>query len=243
MTADLTEEQLLRLKTRKVVIFTPFYMSQGNSQYFSCLLNTIRVLDRMGIECDTLFINGDSYIDRARNTAVSKFLTDFPTYTHLVSIDSDMEWDVLGFLRLISSPYDFTGAAYPMKNQWDNYCVRHFVNEDKTPKMAEEGLIEAELVPGGFTCISRLALGAMTEEYSSREFANNSNFHQGNSVALYESVIDDGIRYGEDTEFCRKWLRLKQKIYCEPRITFSHYGVHSWSGNYHEFLMAQPKAR
>jgi hypothetical protein len=232
--------QLDYLKTRKVLICTPFYMSNGFSQYFSCLLNTIRALDKIGIESDFLSINGSSYVDHARNVAAKQFLFDYPDYTDLFFIDSDMEWDVIGFLRVLAAQYPLVGAAYPMKNVWGNFSVRHYVNEDQTPLCTEDGLIEARYVPGGFMKITHECLTDMRQRYYlDKQYKDQSGGEP--LVSLFECVVKEGLRYGEDTEFCRKWLAMGNKIYCEPRITFSHYGTQAWTGNYHEFLLSRPK--
>jgi len=240
-----TDKQMEYLKSRKVIICTLFYMSQGFSQYFGCLLNTMRVLDKIGVVCDFMQINGASYVDHGRNVAVNNFLFQYPEYTDLVFIDSDMEWDVIGFLRLLVSKHDLVGSAYPMKNCWNNYSVRHYTNADMTPKVTEDGLIEAQYVPGGFLKITKNCLLKMIDEYKGEKTYNNTNDEKTPLVSLFECVVDkeQGVRYGEDTEFCRKWIKMGNKIYCEPRVTFFHYGVNAWSGNYHEHLINQPKPR
>lgn len=239
-TQKITHKQLHDLKDHKVLFVTPFYMSQGFSPFFKCLLDSVRVLDRLDMPSDTLFINGSSYVDHARNLAVMLFLNDakYSDYTDLFFLDSDMEWDIEGMIRVISAPYDVVGSAYPMKNQWENYSVRHYSNPDSTPLCTDDGLIVSQLVPAGFMKISRHALTLMSSTLLLEPYHTASPLYEGLVYPFFECKVIDGNRYGEDSMFCRRWTDMGERLYCEPRVTFSHWGVHAWHGNYHNHLIS-----
>ena len=115
-----------------VVIATPFYMDIGNCNYFMSVLQTCKCLDELKIPNAMLPIPGDSYIDRARNSAVAMFLHNelYKDYTHLFFIDSDMSWKPDGFLRILLSGKDFIGATYPQKNNWNKWTCIEKQNQD-----------------------------------------------------------------------------------------------------------------
>ena len=111
---------LEELKKKKILIVTPFYMSQGFSPYFSSVLSAGKALSAIGVEWDFWGINGDSYVERAKNSFLMLFKDS--AYTDMVMIDSDLQFDVEGFLRVALSDRDFIAAAYPMKNGWDKFA-------------------------------------------------------------------------------------------------------------------------
>jgi hypothetical protein len=51
----------------------------------------------------------------------------------------------------------------------------------------------------------------------------------------------DYLRYGEDATFCRRARDMGVPLYCDPNITFGHYGVKGFHGNYHEYLLKPPE--
>lgn len=227
----------------KLLIGTAFYEIKAYVPYLKSLMQTTRLLEKSGIEYDTLFISGDSYPDRAKNAIVANFyVSDF---TDLLIIDSDMEWDIEGFTRILQSPYDFTGAAYPVKNNWEQYGC--FINNkpDGTPFVDEKtGLISAHAVPGGFVRYTRKCISKMYEycTKAGNYYTDPSSSFKGKTANMFECKVINGGRIGEDMEFCRKWRDdLGEKIWLEPRISFGHYGVQGWHGNYHEFLLRQPR--
>ena len=226
-----------------VVIATPFYQSQCFTNYLNSLLVTVRVLDKLGVENDHMALVGDSYIDRARNTIVARFLYDplYAKYDRLFFIDSDMRWDTTGFIKVLSSPYDFTGAAYPMKNRWGDFSVRHLVNDDRTPVVTADGYIESVLVPGGFMCLSRACLQDLCSHYKDMVYRDTNSGYDGMVVNLFENKVVNNGRMGEDSSFCVKWSNMGRKIYCWPDVDMGHMGVKEWSGNYHETLLSQPR--
>jgi len=230
------------MKIPSVLIATPCYQSICYTPYLNSLMVTVRTLDKLGVKNDLLIINGDSYIDRARNSIVAKFLNEeiYKDYEKLFFIDSDMRWDAEGFIRTLCSPYDFTGAAYPMKNRWDDFSVRHFNKPDKTPLVTDDGFIESALVPGGFLCLSRYCLVKMCSKYSENYYIDTNSAYKSETINLFENRIVSHSRQGEDSSLCHKWNEMGEKIYCQPNVSFGHIGTKEWSGNYHETLLKQP---
>ena len=142
----------------KIAIATPFYNGQAHTPYVSSLAVTLKALTMAKIEWDYYDLTGDSYVDRARNTLCARFLKS--DCTDLVFIDSDMSWDVDGFVKLLSSSYEITGGSYPAKNNWTDFTAKMVVDPvDNVPMGdAQHGLIEAHWLPAGFMRIKRSAL-------------------------------------------------------------------------------------
>lgn len=227
-----------------VLIATPFYQSVAYTNYLHSLFCTVKVLDAIGIKNNLLIVNGDSYIDRARNGCIMKFLKDEDNsdFGSLFFIDSDMGWDVSGFLLTLACKYEFVGAAYPTKNNWQDWSLRHYTTSNNAPQVTEDGFIVAHMVPAGFMRLRRSCLEKMADHYSARSYIDPSSIYKKITPSLFECSVDNLIRLGEDYEFCNKWRNMGGKMYCVPDVTISHLGVKVHEGNYHDFLMHQPGA-
>lgn len=220
----------------KLVIATPFYSVSAFSPYISSLVKTISLLHELGIEFDYWDLSGDAYVDRARNTIANKFMeTDA---THLIFIDSDMAWDLEGFGNLLKADVDVVGAGYPCKNKWDFYSCILNVNEDKTPKVNERGLISAWGVPTGFMKIRREVFLRLAEKMP-QNFYEGRGMEEGSSMKIY-NFFGRIPPMGEDISFCRRWASIGGELWVEPRVTITHFGVKGWEGNYDAFLRACP---
>jgi hypothetical protein len=104
----------------KVCIGTPLYGGLGYATYFISLINTMNLLSKNGIECEPIFILGESLITRARNNIVAKFLNKSEA-THLMFIDGDISWNPVEVLKLLKHDKDLVGGIYPMKTyKWEN---------------------------------------------------------------------------------------------------------------------------
>jgi hypothetical protein len=212
------------------------------------LSTSLVYLTKVGITVDYIQRNGDSYIARARNTLVNDFLkTDF---THLLFIDSDMSWGLDSLKRILDADFDVVGAGYPSKNKWDHFsCIlnndKRFKpvldnngNEQYPPIVNEFGLISAWSIPTGFMKIRREVFEKMSEYY----FDHVCQDDNGNNMFDFFGHISRGGKIlGEDVSFCRKWAEMGGELWVEPRCTMGHWGVKEWVGNYHEFLMKQPR--
>jgi hypothetical protein len=229
----------------KLVIATPFYSMSGFSPYITSLISSTKALSMLGVEWDFWELSGDSYVDRARNTICARFSKS--DYTHMLFIDSDMAWDVEGFLRLLKSPHELTGGLYPVKNNWENYCERLKFDENNNPVQDEvTGHIECEYVPSGFMLIKKSCIEKMIEAYKNDwYYAHSSHDDDPNEkvVNLFECSRNEEThtRRGEDVTFCHKWTAIGGKCFLEPRISFGHCGMKAWYGNFEKYWRSLQK--
>lgn len=141
-------------------IASAFYQVTAFAPQIICLMETIKVLDELGVGFTYSQICGDSYVDRAKNTLVHEFLkTDA---THLMIIDSDETWDVPGFARLVRaamSGCEIVAGLYPCKNNWE-FFGGYYKDKDGMLlgiEIDDMRLLEMDVVPGGFIIYSREA--------------------------------------------------------------------------------------
>jgi glycosyltransferase involved in cell wall biosynthesis len=236
----------------KVVIATPFYELKGFSPYIASLVETIRILNQMGIDWRFMELSGDSYVHRARNTMCDTFLRD-PDATDLFFIDSDMSWDPRAFVQMCLLPDDIVGGSYPVKNGWDNWT--------SIPKLYEEGgathykgrelgdgtaLLEAHVLAGGFLRIKRHVLENFRKHYPDLWYIEPStdaaNPDRQYTEFFYAGKVENKF-YGEDHYFSKRMREMGALMMIYPNATISHFGVKGWTGNLDQFLKQQKKAQ
>ena len=214
----------------KVFIATPSYCGLPSPRFLDSLEATEKALRMRGDDLSFNLIQGSRIIQTARNELARKFLeTDSDV---LFFIDDDLGWDVKGFLTLIDSQFDVSCGAYPYRQTEDWAIVLHTTPEGY-PTGFRNWLATADC-GAGFLCIRRSVLEKIKDAtpdlaYTENDKACHDFFPQG---------VKNGRFWGEDFAFCELWRSLGGKIWCWPQMTFDHAGK---AGNYHEFLMAQPK--
>jgi len=103
-----------------VYILTPCFGSICYVNYVYCLMNTIEVFKKYGIELIVEFCRNDSLVSRARNNLIAKAMNN-PRMTHIMFIDNDITWDAIDILKLIVSEKNLIGGVYPLKRyNWES---------------------------------------------------------------------------------------------------------------------------
>lgn len=232
-----------KVRQKKFFIATPFYELKGFSPYIKSLVDSLVGLAKFeketGIEFEFHHVSGDSYIWRARNTLAAMFLKS--DCSHLIFIDSDESWEPEGLYRLMKADAPIVGAAYPVKNAWENFgVVIDTVGEKFLPKVRSDGLIHASKVPTGFMKIAREVFERIKMNdpdnwyWEPDEYGTNSKRYN-----YFGHILEDHIVYGEDISFNKRWQACGGELFVEPRLTIGHFGIKEWKGNYDHFLRSQ----
>ncbi len=230
----------------KLMIASPYYMSQEFSTYGDSMLETVRMLETVGVPWQKQSLRGDSYIDRSKNSIVANFLES--DCTDLLMIDSDMEWHPDAVGRMLRHPQEIVAGFFPMKNAWGQFCGHLLPDENgATPDVKKaievwDGscLLAAHLLPGGFIRFKRDALERFADHYSDNVYRDpcaDPSKPERIYTAFFECMTHNHLRYGEDATFCRRAREMGMELWCDPNITFGHYGIKGYHGNYHESLL------
>lgn len=229
----------------KVVIATPFYEMRGFSPYIFSLTHTVRMLTQMGVEHEYWELSGDSYVDRAKNTLMTKFLED-PDATDLFIIDSDMSWDPNGFINMLLLPEEIVVGSYPQKNAWGKWTSSPVLIEENgahhpVGRLLPDGsaLIKSAFLAGGFMRIKRGALQKFKDAYPQYRYRDSSadpSFPEREYVEFSTCEIKDGLRWGEDRVFGKRLQAIGIEAWIYPNIQFGHFGIKGWTGNFDKFL-------
>jgi hypothetical protein len=247
--ADIKKVIEANKKRLKLVIASPFYEVKAWSPYVVSLVDSIRALNEMGITWDYYEVSGDSYVDRAKNGLVHRFMEQ-SDYTHIMMIDSDMSWELKGFLKMIKAilvGFPMVGAAYPCKNVWKFFgCIPNVEGEEQLVKWGEVGdvkLMDMWCLPGGFLIYSRKAF-EMTKpfvnKYVEKIVDQKCQAIEQTTTFVHEyfkcNIENSTDRVGEDVYFQLRYKEAGGKIWCEPDVSIIHWGVKGWLGNYQQFL-------
>ena len=169
--------------------------------------------------------------------------------THLFVIDSDLGWETAGFTRVIKAAlagFDVIGGTFPNKNKWSSFGVVPVSDKEGNFYGIEKDgfrLIEVMVLPGGFLIYTKNAF-EMTHDLINR-YTDTGRESEG--ILYYEyfrcDINDRNERMGEDCYFMNKFRQAGGKVFLEPDITFTHFGVKGWRGNYHNQLLDEKQRR
>jgi hypothetical protein len=213
------------LAARHVFVAVPAYISKLEYDCSFSIIQFILALKASDIAVTMIGLNGNCYIDYARNVLVGDFLES--DATDLLFIDTDVGFDPQTGIKLVRATRPVVAAIYPKKTDDESYPV-DFVKGSHT--IDDEGLIEAKMVPTGLLRINRKVFEVMPAK-------TYKNGHGRMDKAYFETDIRDQF-YGEDVEFCRKWREMGGKIRVLPDETLSHTGPKAWIGNVGQALRA-----
>ena len=210
----------------KLLLCTPAYNFQCYTFYASTILKLDRLCRKKGIEVIYLFRN-DSLITIARNIMANMFLLETDC-SHLIFIDSDMEFEPENILQLIESDKPIIGLICAKKNiNWnqmskniDNYRFNNKeVNVDNIKTFGRElnilvnnnnnnNILEVEYIGTGVMLIKREVFEKMKDKY------HNDYYYYENKkyFNFFDSSIVNNKYLSEDYWFCQRWKDLGGNI-------------------------------
>lgn len=224
-----------KLRKNKLFIATPMYGGMASGLYIKSILDLQGLLIRHGIENRFSFIFNESLITRARNYLVDEFLrTDC---THLLFIDSDIEFNPIDVLALLHFEKDIIGGPYSKKTiNWKNVEKafklaaerKKQINPDVlreitgdfvfnpvpgTKSFDTTELVEVMEIGTGFMLVERSVFDRFREEYPHLRYkpdhAGQKNFDGSRYIhAYFDTVIDpESHRYLSEDYFFCQYAR------------------------------------
>lgn len=218
----------------KVHIATPAYDGKVHSGYAKSLLLAGYILGKSGIEISGHIAKNGIFIDMARSHMVKLFLkTDA---THLMFIDSDMEFEPRAIAALVSSGLPLCGGLYRQRSD-----ERIWITEMPDNKVnCRDGWVQVNRMPTGFMCIERHVLEVMSEK-APKFMVEDEPCPMVFKVKDKAPIGDGPWRVvGEDYSFCDDYMALyrsgvfKEPIWIWPDIDFVH---DIYPCNFHKYLL------
>lgn len=228
-----------------ILVATPAYGGQVYAGYLTSLLNLERLCKQKNIKIDYELCYNESLIPRARNTLVHTYLNN-SSYTHLLFIDADIEFEPYDIIRLVEANKPIIGGMYPKKKvDWDR--ISKYINEHKdvnyTPELLKmigkdpvtiilnEGdldvskdIIETRYTGTGIMLIQRNVFEKMIAQYPDNVYdCMGTKYYR-----FFDTELKYGVYLSEDYWFCDRWREMGGSIYLIPNFRCKHWGVYSY---------------
>ena len=218
----------------KVAICTPT-LAGPLPAYIAAFEASEAALKAAGIDAGFLLEVGNPYISAARATMLRKALDGGADI--IVFIDHDMAWRPADLVKLIETEGDVVAGLYRFKKDDIEYMGALETDATGHAQGRADGAILGHRIPAGFMKITRAAVERLMRAYPELLY--------GSPIApcldLFNHGAFEGVWWGEDYAFSRRWKALGEPIWIVPDLDLTHHSAtEAYPGNYHQFLMRQP---
>ena len=247
-----------------IMVCTPVH-SEVSMHYTQALLEFQKVCMLKGILVSFTILKS-SLVTQGRNMCVAAFLNEPHKYTHMLFIDSDINFSPDSIFEMIELDKELIAIPYPMKTiHWDK--VLKLSPKAKNPtelstfgftypiKVADtsnitvkNNVMEVTHAPTGCMLIKRSVFEKMIEKYPHLEIIQPTilNGEETNNKNLYNFFdtfhdLESKKYYGEDFGFCQKWTDIGGKCYCYIGRFITHVGEYQYSGRFRDELSNMTK--
>ena len=245
----------------KILVATPVH-SECSIHYTQALLKFQQNCMKNGILVSFALLKS-SLVTQGRNLCVANFLGDENEYTHLLFIDSDIDFKFETIMKMLSYDKEVVSTPYPMKHlDWDRIwkqIEKNRVGDAETLKASgfifpikmegmetfevKNGLMKVSHAPTGCMLIKRQVFDKMIKAYPELKIEQptiingkpTSNPHMWNFFDTYHDPKTKNY-YGEDFYFCKKWTNIGGEIYCYTLDYITHVGEYQFSGRFMDNL-------
>ena len=260
---DLSDPQPESKSPWKIMVCTPVH-SECSIHYTQALLKFQQAcLMRKILVSFTLMKS--SLVTQGRNLCVAEMLNHADHYTHLLFIDSDIDFNAETIFKMLEKDKDIIGVPYPMKTlSWDKMWRRLHEKEDaiqgpddlmssgytypvKTDNPnnveARDGVIELTHIPTGCMLIKRKVLTDMIKKYPELEIYQPTNINgkevkKENFFNFFDTLHETNTKryFGEDFGFCQRWTDIGGKVFVYIMDYINHVGEYQYYGRFFDNL-------
>lgn len=222
----------------KKVIFCVPTVTKPYQQCLDSLAASIPLIHEAGWEEGMANSIGCPYISHARATMLRK--AQDAQADVIVFIDHDLSWKPEDLLTLIETPGDVVAGTYRFKWEPEEYMGALLPGVDGTPQIREDGCVLAHCIPAGFLKITREGLARFMFKYPELQYVDHGTL----TCDLFNHGVHEGVWYGEDYAFSRRWNDKCGQIWVIPDLDLTHHTKEeAFPGNFHRFLLRQPGGR
>lgn len=222
----------------KVVFGCPT-LKRPYPQFLAAMEAEIPHLDAAGIDHQMVWEVGCPYISEARAKMLHRGLNEGQADI-MVFLDHDLSWTPGALTKLILTPGDVVSGLYRFKCPDVEFMGALEPGPDRYPIVREsDGALKAVRVPAGFLKITKSAVARFMRAYPELLYADPFNPH----VDLFNHGAFEGIWWGEDYAFSRRWRAIGGEIWVVPDLDLTHHDhdAGDFPGNIHRFLL-KPEA-
>lgn len=190
-------------------------------------------LDRI---CEHAAVNevGCPYVSGARATMLRKAM--IWGADEFLFLDDDVSWEPEDLNKLLLTEGDVVGGTYRYKIDEERYMGGPLWGPDGRAPVREDGAVEALNLPAGFLKVTRKAVDLFMERFP--DLVIDADHEGFRSPDLFNHGAFQGVWWGEDYAFCRRWREIGGSIWLLPDLNIDHHGRDQvWKGNFHRFLL------
>lgn len=237
--------------SKKIFISTPCYDAMMTMQYTMSILNLVNMLNQYKIEFMIDFLGNESLITRARNKSLAKFLqTDC---THLLFIDSDIEFPAQAVLDLLIFNKDVACCTYPKKGfNWNKfiYSMQNETSSQENPEsrgldfaynicydennnLIKNGdFIKVNHAATGFMMIKRSIVETLCSKHPELEIISD-DLSQKDKInhGLFCCMIKNKMYLSEDYSFCDRVNEGGGEVWINVKHNLNHIGKYSFNSD------------
>lgn len=203
--------------------------------FLEALERSVPVLDAAGIDHSTTYEVGNPYISAARATMLRRALDAKADI--IVFLDHDLSWEPEDLLRLIQTPGDVVAGTYRFKTDEVEYMGALESDQYGRPITRDDYAVRAEWAPAGFLKITAACVERFMRAYPQLVYGPA----YAPSVDLFNHGAHEGVWYGEDVAFCRRWRECGGEVWIATDLRLTHHTADkAYPGDFFTFLRRQP---
>ena len=236
--------------------------------YVQCAMSLFalsRTLTERKIPSEIYYIPGYSLIHMVRNACITHFYHS-TKYSHMLFIDSDMEFYPKTILRMLSFDKQIVGAAYPKKvynletakgystlslEQMQQLSLNYIGGSDdkeiisgKRKLQKKEPFLKVNELGTGILLIRRDAVHELITTYPDLHYRAPPNLSSiSNTSGIYgffDHMKDENdLPLGEDNAFCKRWIDAGGELWCDIESKIVHHGHEAFSGAFIDTMTAR----
>lgn len=223
----------------KVVFCTLYLGKSPNKAFQDSLLATIPSIEALGWEHAVAIEENCPYISAARAKVIRKALDTNPDV--IVFLDYDVSWSPEDMVALLLAEGDVVAGTYRFKDDTqEEYMGMIEVGLNGLPLARKDGALEAACVPAGFLKVTVKAVNHFAKKYPQLLFGPPMS----PDLDMFNHGVIDGVWFGEDYAFCKRWKEAGGSIWLLPNLNIDHHkGDKVYKGNFHKYLLAHKESQ
>lgn len=220
-------------ESRKVVLAIPT-ITKPYQQCIDSMEASIASIKGAGWELGVVTEIANPYISCARSTMLRKALDAKADV--VVFIDHDLSFPPDALLKLIETEGDVVAGTYRFKRDEVEFMGALLPDIHGRPQVREDGCVKAHSIPAGFLKITKNGVNRFMIEYPELCYGDRFSL----AIDLFNHGAHEGLWYGEDYAFSRRWNAKCGSIWVIPDLDLTHHSAgQAYPGNFHRFLLAQ----
>ena len=145
-------------------------------------------------------------------------------------IDSDIRFNPVSILQMISADKDIIAGLYPKKG----YPISLNLNVNQETKV-QGPLFTVDTAATGFLMFKRKVYEDLIAAHPNTKYVDDVGLgkqYEPFMFSIFDCVIDEKGHYlSEDWTFCRRAKAIGYEIWADSRVHLSHIGMHEFKPN------------